>query len=428
MPIVFSCAGCKKKYEVGDHLAGKMGRCKQCGSQFRIPVPRTIAAPPAPKAPPGSDLLGDFEEEDTFPEDDDLMGPEPDDHDEALPAAAAFGSQTPSESIKKKKKKKKKSSAGGLPDTLANMPLPMMILGGGGTMLALFLLFVVVPSMRDAEADMAPGADPANGRAQAAPENQAPAAPAPVAANIPAPAPAPAAEAGGAPHVPRPQVNRPRPRPGFPGIRPNDPQPPAGADALTVALYQIKSSERGTVRRGLETLARVAPDKSRKSEVAAAIVPLVIEPDAWTAEAAVKAVANWPTPEGVQALINAVERDDRRGVRRAAMEKLAAMKEISAAPTIASRLKADRFEAKPALIALGPEAESAVLPLLSSSDADERKMACEVLKEIGGQATLDTMKSLPADSDTFVRMSAASAMRTITNRLNAQRPSIGKIR
>ena len=111
MPIVFSCSGCKKKYEVGDHLAGKMGRCKQCGNQFRIPVPRVIASPkPNPKRE--SDLLDDFEEEDTFREDDELMGPGPEpeeDREEAMESASAssFGSRTPATAKPKKKKKKK---------------------------------------------------------------------------------------------------------------------------------------------------------------------------------------------------------------------------------------------------------------------------------------------------------------------------------
>ena len=213
-----------------------------------------------------------------------------------------------------------------------------------------------------------------------------------------------------------------------PTNRPKDPEPPPGADDLTVALYRLKSSDQGRIRDGLNRLARMAPDESRKSEVSGAIVPLVIEPDDWTAEAAVKAAGNWPTPEGIQALINVVQRDERSNVRHAAIKKLGELKEESAAPAIATRVKEDWVDAPKALRAIGPGAESAVIPLLRSPDKDERKAACEILKDIGGQATLDTMKKLPADSDTFVRMSAASAMRAITTRVNAQRPSIGKFR
>jgi len=38
MPIVVACGACGKKYSVGDHLAGKRGKCKACGAVFSVPV------------------------------------------------------------------------------------------------------------------------------------------------------------------------------------------------------------------------------------------------------------------------------------------------------------------------------------------------------------------------------------------------------
>ncbi len=38
MSIVFTCEQCHRRYEVADGLAGKRGRCKQCGHTFRIPL------------------------------------------------------------------------------------------------------------------------------------------------------------------------------------------------------------------------------------------------------------------------------------------------------------------------------------------------------------------------------------------------------
>ena len=440
MPIAFSCSGCKKKYEVGDQLAGKMGRCKQCGNQFRIPVPRTLAAPPAPKAPPTSDLLDDFDEEDTFPEDDDLMGAEPEED-----AAASFGPRASAETPKKKQKKKKSSRAGAT-GGLANLPLPQMILGGGGTLLVLFLMLVVVPSMRNVENEADAAADPAGQVGEANPAVHVPApavADAAPPANAPGAVPNPVAEGPGPGQAPipvppaSPLRDRARFQPRMPnrggnprlasaGFSPDDEPPPPNADPITLALFQLKSSRTSTVKRGLDALSRMAPDESRKAEVASAIVPLVVSDEGWTAESAVKAIASWPTPEGIQALINAVERDDRFNVRRVAIEKLAALKETSAATAIAGRLRTDGFQATAALRALGPEAEPAVLPLLSSPDASERRNACQILKEIGGQATLDTMKGLPADTDTSVRFAAADTMKTISARLALNAPRSGR--
>ena len=363
MPIAFSCSGCKKKYEVGDQLAGKMGRCKQCGNQFRIPVPRTLAAPPAPKAPPTSDLLDDFDEEDTFPEDDDLMGAEPEED-----AAASFGPRASAETPKKKQKKKKSSRAGAT-GGLANLPLPQMILGGGGTLLVLFLMLVVVPSMRNVENEADAAADPAGQVGEANPAVHAPApavADAAPPANAPGAVPNPVAEGPGPGQAPipvppaAPLRDRARFQPRMPnrggnprlasaGFSPDDEPPPPNADPITLALFQLKSSRTSTVKRGLDALSRMAPDESRKAEVASAIVPLVVSDEGWTAESAVKAIASWPTPEGIQALINAVERDDRFNVRRVAIEKLAALKETSAATAIAGRLRTDGFQATAAL-------------------------------------------------------------------------------
>jgi hypothetical protein len=60
MAIVFACEHCGKRFEVSDDLAGKRGRCKQCGLTFVIPGKRPAATPSArPKAaPPVSDPFG----------------------------------------------------------------------------------------------------------------------------------------------------------------------------------------------------------------------------------------------------------------------------------------------------------------------------------------------------------------------------------
>lgn len=47
MSIEVACAGCGKSYRVEDRLAGKRGKCKQCGTTITIPPLVSIAAPPA---------------------------------------------------------------------------------------------------------------------------------------------------------------------------------------------------------------------------------------------------------------------------------------------------------------------------------------------------------------------------------------------
>lgn len=630
MPIVFSCTGCKKKYEVGDHLAGKQGRCKQCGAQFRIPVPRSLATTAASKPQSDPEILDDFEEEDDFPDRDDLAGTEPDDDDVAPHSQAlSYGSE------KFAYQRRPSATGSGSNSTL----LLAMILGGGALLIILILGFVVLRSRQKAAQVVPDVVETAEANAAAGEGQAAAVASGPVVkasldlSQFPALPPLPAALSGTvrdlsqhrealqdqiqvlnqfadilasihdqasaqaalprfkefnrkeAEHkarfahlfnptnkemaeLIRPRINDLRAvmnrlrqeahrlatdggvasarkyaqevdraakqaeglyalatgptsyvevfisgapdsdttdavierlrnlgdagrlqiqfvgdlvahrlsvrlwpvgdatsfagRIGFgqtsvagkqievsgvsipaqevaelkakkeaekarraaevaAAFAPKDPQPPAGADPLTVALFRLKSSDQGKVREGLETLARMIPDESRKSEVSAAIVPLVASPDGWTAEAAVKAIPNWTTPEGVKAIIHALKNDDRHGVLRTAILTLGKMKDPSAAPAIASRIREFRIDTVEALKAIGPDAEPAVIPVLSRSDPDERNAACEVLKEIGGQATLDAMKTLPADRVDYVRMSAADTMRTIAARLSARR-------
>jgi TM2 domain-containing membrane protein YozV len=46
--IRFSCPGCATTYTVDDVKGGKTGKCPKCQSQFTIPMPEGITAPPVP--------------------------------------------------------------------------------------------------------------------------------------------------------------------------------------------------------------------------------------------------------------------------------------------------------------------------------------------------------------------------------------------
>ena len=128
------------------------------------------------------------------------------------------------------------------------------------------------------------------------------------------------------------------------------------------------------------------------------------------------------TPSVVPYLIQYLEKSQDGFGRAEAIKALGRMKAVEAAPAIVARIKDNLFEVPDALRALGPEAEPAVIPLLKNSDSQIRKLACEVLRDIGGQETLDVMKKLPADPDVFVKQEAANAMQAIKARLKSQKP------
>lgn len=48
MAIKFGCGHCGKRLGVGDHLAGRKGKCPDCGTIFTVPKPSTPSPPPPP--------------------------------------------------------------------------------------------------------------------------------------------------------------------------------------------------------------------------------------------------------------------------------------------------------------------------------------------------------------------------------------------
>ena len=99
------------------------------------------------------------------------------------------------------------------------------------------------------------------------------------------------------------------------------------------------------------------------------------------------------------------------------LETLGRIKDPNTIDAIVARLKEDGFKAKPALQAFGANAEPALINALRDPQADVRRIACEILREIGGKPTLEAMSSLPADPDLGVRNAASDAMQAIVARV-----------
>ena len=51
MSISFKCPKCRKPFKVGDKLAGRQGKCPDCGSQFKIPAGRAPVTQEMPAMP-----------------------------------------------------------------------------------------------------------------------------------------------------------------------------------------------------------------------------------------------------------------------------------------------------------------------------------------------------------------------------------------
>jgi hypothetical protein len=197
--------------------------------------------------------------------------------------------------------------------------------------------------------------------------------------------------------------------------RPDEPNVPAGADAITRSLIELKSRDDGKRSQALKRLARSTPD-GRVAQVVAAVAPIVEDDNEFLAKDAVDVLGVWKSPEAMEALIGRM-RDNRHFVRSDAIKALGKYGDPRATEAIVTVIKEDRFATEAALKAMGEVAEPAVIPLLRSPDSDVRGQACHILAEIGGQKTLIEMQSLPSDPDFGVRVAAQDAWKRIVARV-----------
>ena len=202
-----------------------------------------------------------------------------------------------------------------------------------------------------------------------------------------------------------------------PHANPSQPEPelPAGADAITRSLIELKSSENHKKKQAIERLERSTPD-GRVDQVAQALIPLLDEDDGFLVQSVEKTLGVWRSPEAVAPLI-ARTRDNRHFVRSEAIKALGKYQELRAAEAIVAVIKDDGFATESALKEMGAAAEPAVIPLLRSGDEDLRRKACDILGQIGGQETLKAMQALPTDPDFGVRVAAQRAWKAIVARV-----------
>jgi predicted Zn finger-like uncharacterized protein len=202
-----------------------------------------------------------------------------------------------------------------------------------------------------------------------------------------------------------------------PRAREREPDPviPDGADAVTKSLIQLKSHNKEQRKEALRRLRRTTPNE-RQEEVVDALVPLLDDDDTFVIDEVLQAMDTWQSPKAVPALIHRTK-DDRIFVRRRAIKTLGRYKDPRAIDPIADCLKEDGFEAKDALIEMGPMVEPAMIDRLRHQDRRIRKLACEVLMYVGGHDTLKAMQTIPPDADLGVQNDARRAIKQIVSRV-----------
>ncbi len=171
--------------------------------------------------------------------------------------------------------------------------------------------------------------------------------------------------------------------PGGPGNQVFDPTN-VFAEVKTIdnALALLGQQDAGQRRKGADWLARQKVDSGRQKEVARALEKHKDDPDGWTREAILKALAVWGDRESMQVFLDIADtgKDNPWNI---ALDALAKHRELRAAPFAARDLaqwgRGDKCAA--VLSAIGKPAEKHVVPLLNHRDDGVRRKAADWLKQ-----------------------------------------------
>jgi hypothetical protein len=141
---------------------------------------------------------------------------------------------------------------------------------------------------------------------------------------------------------------------------------------LDQTLADVADPSKPRARAALEHLAQLRPDEASRARVSKALNAPLLDPDATLRDAALGAVRVWATPDNAAALLKLLNQlppagtaDDARTAERVAL----------------------------AIAAIGPGAEDQVIPLLKSSNGLVRRVACDILGEVGGSKSVEPLES-----------------------------------
>jgi HEAT repeat protein len=192
-----------------------------------------------------------------------------------------------------------------------------------------------------------------------------------------------------------------------------------------IAVLKETSSKPTDVRTALTTLATARRNaaKPERKEVAALLNKFLKSEDDTVRMAAVRAAQEWATAENIPTLLELLK-TTQSYQRSTIIQALGATGGNADVATVLVRLMESsntRFPASQALQKMGPIGESAVLPLLKSTERTTRDDACQILGEIGGKkskAALEAIMAKTKEGD-FQNIQAKMALDKINERLAA---------
>jgi hypothetical protein len=193
---------------------------------------------------------------------------------------------------------------------------------------------------------------------------------------------------------------------------------PAEIDQI---LGELRSAEIPRIRNAVIRLGGMKPGSGRDEIGAELIKLLAFEPVRGSAVEAIK--QGWLGPGQIPLLRDAMPRLQDRGMRYNLAEGMSRMDGLDqeSIEFLATIFEESPGDAVRVLRNLGPAAEPAIHPYAASTRVEIRKAVCEVLRDIGTQASLPTLQELTEDQDRGVADKAREAIREI-GKPNSQRP------
>jgi HEAT repeat protein len=183
---------------------------------------------------------------------------------------------------------------------------------------------------------------------------------------------------------------------------------------VSKALAELQSGSGG----GADRLRQMSPVAGRKTEVVGALTRFLnTSNDDGARQNAVRALALWGGKDSVLVLTAKLQ-DKNLGVRNAAIEALADLKDARAAHGLARLLPTiDGDNAAKALRQIGSAAEPAVWPYLRYEEKDDtKKLACNLVEEIGTNASITHLQTLIRRDKGSVKEAAIKARDAIRMR------------
>jgi HEAT repeat protein len=208
-----------------------------------------------------------------------------------------------------------------------------------------------------------------------------------------------------------------------PSVTPT-PQNPKPEDAAKVRqlldeLKTLDESKISPLYTALCNISFITPIDELREEVSRAVDPLLTSKEHLARAGAMTVVKKWFTPHNVPSLLKLLDSLD----SAARNDAIGCLGQHSQDPKVAERLAAlltdanDRHRATRALQKMGPLAEEATLPHLSSNVEEVRLAACDILRRVGTSKSVPDLEKAAADStNSNVRFRAQGALREVKQR------------